>query len=156
MLDEGQKDRIKYLKSECISLLLSEFESNKSIIIKETSIHQDLSSNAQLHKMLARSLDLLCHDKIESFEVLSQRIKLEYPIDEAASGVSERLSDLVFATLIREALMDHKLLLKLDLDKSKARPYEEVIDFSRSLSHDLKTSFVNQNTQVETNTEIVS
>ena len=150
-MDESQKERIKYFKPECVDLLLSEFESNESIR-GSFQFASKLSFNEQLRKMVARSLDLLSHDKIESFEMLGQRLKLEYRTTEVeeVDSVSDTLSDLIFMRLIQTALMEQKLLLKLDLDKSKAKPYEEVIDFSRSLSHNLKTSFTNQLTETET------
>ncbi len=138
LLDEDQKDRIIYLKPICENVLLNEFESSESI---SNSIQlAKLSSNLALRKMLSRSLDLLRHDKIENFEKLAEQLKQEYKItnENDFENVSITLSDIVFTNLIKTALMDKKILLKLELDKSVCRPYEEVIDFERSTPNSRK------------------
>lgn len=130
LLDNPQKDRIIYLKPNCINILLSEFEASESI---SNSIQfSKLSTNVGLRKILSRSLDLLRHDKIESFNHLADQLKYEYKItcDNDFEGVNAALSDTVFKNLIQRALMTDKILLRLDLDKTNSKPHEEVIEFN--------------------------
>ena len=100
-----------------------------------------------LSKMLQRSLDLLRHDRVESFDALSTQLKTEYKIvnddvrlnlekdtlktisDAYFTNINESTHDLVFKNLLRKMLLDEKVLLSLDLDKTKQKPYEEVIEF---------------------------
>jgi len=100
-----------------------------------------------LSKMLQRSLDLLRHDRVESFDALSTQLKTEYKIvnddvrlnlekdtlktisDAYFTNINESTHDLVFKNLLRKMLLEEKVLLSLDLDKAKQKPYEEVIEF---------------------------
>jgi hypothetical protein len=100
-----------------------------------------------LSKMLQRSLDLLRHDRVESFDALSTQLKTEYKIvnddvrldlqkdtlktisDAYFTNINESTHDLVFKSLLRKMLLEEKVLLTLDLDKTKMKPYEEVIEF---------------------------
>jgi len=100
-----------------------------------------------LSKMLQRSLDLLRHDRVESFDALSTQLKTEYKIvnddvrlnlekdtlktisDAYFTNINESTHDLVFKNLLRKMLLEEKVLLSLDLDKTKQKPYEEVIEF---------------------------
>ncbi len=132
LLDEAQKERILYLKSDCIDVLMARFESHESI---SNSIQfSKLSFNVSLVKMVSRALDLLCHDKVESFEKMNEQLKREYKVGNGNHEVTEPLSDVVFSKLMRVGLMEEKCLMRLVLDKDRNRPYEEVIDFGRIMT----------------------
>ncbi len=132
LLDEAQKERILYLKPDCVELLMARFESHESI---SNSIQfSKLSFNGGLVKMVSRALDLLRHDKVESFAQMNEQLKCEYKIGEGGEEVTEALSDIVFGELMRVGLMEEKCLMRLALDKERNQPYEEVIDFGRILT----------------------
>ena len=84
--------------------------------------------------MTARALDLLRHDRVETFERLAEKLRVEYKLDEAAETkaklavVRDQHNDL-FATRLKHLLIEKKILLQLPLDKAAAQPHEEVIDF---------------------------
>ena len=157
LLDDEQKDRILYLKPQCIELLISEFVLSEQASENKTQLsylsERDNKLKNILYKMVSRSLDILRHDRIESFDKLAAQLKDEYKIDESSNGsstigeisdnyfanIDSATSDLVFASLLRKSLIQDKLLLKLDLDKANAKPYEELIEFS-STSTPIKTT----------------
>ena len=117
------------MKPICVNLLLSEFEGSESI---SNSIQlAKLSSHTGLHKMISRSLDLLRHDKIETFDKLAEQLKQEYKINDENDfeSVTITLSDFIFKILLKSALVEKQILLNLELDKLKCRPCEKVIDF---------------------------
>ena len=129
LLDNEQKERIIFMKPICVDLLLSEFESSESI---SNSIQlAKLSLHTGLRKMISRSLDLLRHDKIETFDKLAEQLKLEYKINDENDfeSVTITLSDFIFKILLKSALIEKQILLKLELDKLKCQPYEKVIEF---------------------------
>ena len=59
LLDDMQKDRIVYLKSTCIDLLVNRFEAHESISNSIQFSAFQFNSNSSLSKMVARALDLL-------------------------------------------------------------------------------------------------
>ena len=151
LLDDEQKDRIIYLKPQCVDLLMSKLEQAESSSSETKTQLSYLNENEAslkfvLTKMLQRSLDLLRHDRVESFDSLAAQLKTEYKTETAEnidlntesvksisdayfSQIDSTTSDLVFKTLLRKMLLEDKCLLALDLDKTKVRPYEEVIEF---------------------------
>jgi len=146
ILDEEQKDRIIYMKPECVDVLLNyfvQFESNSNSKTQLTNLKNQPYLSVALKKMIARSLDLLRHDKIETFDKLAAQLKQEYKIsdlneDEIVdenfdfNNVNSVTNDLIFKQLIQEALIHNKILLSIYLDKSKCQPYEEIIEFNNS------------------------
>jgi hypothetical protein len=152
LLDEAQKERIIYLKPQCVDLLVNRLEQTESTGIdnKDNTQLSYLNENNYslkiiLSKMLNRSLDLLRHDRIESFDALANQLKTEYKLaddlvdteketiqnlsDSYFTHINLSTHDLVFRRLLRQMLIDDKVLLSLDLDKTKMKPYEEVIEF---------------------------
>ena len=154
LLDEPQKDRIIYLKPQCVDLIVNRLE--------QTELSGDVEQNTKksqlsylnennyslkiiLSKMLNRSLDLLRHDRIESFDALANQLKTEYNVvdekvdlekdtlknlsDSYFTHINVDTHDLVFRRLLNKMLIEDKILLSLELDKTKMKPYEEVIEF---------------------------
>jgi hypothetical protein len=146
ILDEEQKDRIIYMKPECVDVLLNyfvQFESNSNSKTQLTNLKNQPYLSVALKKMIARSLDLLRHDKIETFDKLAAQLKQEYKIsdlneDEIVdenfdfNNVNSVTNDLIFKQLIQEALIHNRILLSIYLDKSKCQPYEEIIEFNNN------------------------
>ena len=133
LLDNEQKDRVIYLKPACVNLLLEEFLACETNGQTKTLLSNMTDERTKIvNKMIGRALDLLRHDRIESFERLSARIKEEYNVkDEAYDSKSfdSNTIDNMFAYLFMTKLVNEKILLRLDLDKENMVPYEEIIEF---------------------------
>jgi hypothetical protein len=132
LIDDEQKDRIVYLKPESVELVVDTLLKHDD----NGELAADLTPHrAVLAKMVSRALDLLRRDRMESFDKLAGKLRTEYKLDEEPETVSKaplrRHNELVFATRLREYLVDQRLLLvALPLDKqTAARVCEENIDF---------------------------
>jgi hypothetical protein len=122
LLDGDQKKRILHLKPQCIDLLFGHINNNNPNLQIEDEC---------LKKTIARSLDLLRHDRIESFDKLGDQLKYEYSLSSPQSDSNSDSSEPPHKQLskcLEELLIDKKVLLQLDLDPKLS--YEESIPFS--------------------------
>ena len=161
LLDQDQKDRILYLKPQCADLLLNEFlkyeKNEKSKTNTKTQLsylkENDYKLKIILDKMILRSLDLLGHDRIESFEKLTVQLKEEYNVVNLEnnnakslnnikkvylSNIDNKTCELVFNNLLKKSLLEDKILLKLKLDKTNLKPFVELIEFDQSKLENVK------------------
>ncbi|CAF0747630.1 unnamed protein product [Brachionus calyciflorus] len=121
LLSQDEKDRIFYMKNECVALIMENLTANHIPFEKKDLVHDELRD------LVSRSLDLLRHDRIESFDKLSQELIVEFAITNETKLDLNTL-DLVFTKGLKKSLLDDKILMNLSLDKSH-RPCEEVIVF---------------------------
>ena len=170
LLDEPQKDRIIYLKPQCVELLLARLEDAEARRAGKSQLsflnENDSTLRTLLAKMLQRSLDLLRHDRVESFDALASQLKTEYNIEDKKvsnadaadvviatslqslsdvyfSRIDADTNDLVFKQLLRQMLVEEKVLLSLALeDKDKLRPVEEVIEFLKEGGEDVASAWL--------------
>ena len=116
LLSVDEKERILYQKKECVDLI------NKNLI----DLINDNNVNA-IGEMVSRTLDLLRHDRIESFDKLAQELDREYNIANAVVLDSNQIQS-VFNRQMKKLIIDEKILLDIPLDKSRT-PCEEFIEF---------------------------
>lgn len=125
LIDDEQKDRIIYLKPEAVELVVNQLHQQDESLNELSG-----KSKKTLGKMVSRSLDLLRHDRAESFDKLADRLRTEYKLNEDSSYETlNKKHDALFGKFLKEYLVDQKILLRLPLDKKSAQPIEEIIDF---------------------------
>lgn len=137
LIDDEQKDRILYLKPDCVELIIRRFIEHEQAPLNAL----DDANKQSLSKIVSRALDLLRHDRVESFEKLSARLKEEYQIvdedNKEGTIINASLADQLFGNLLKQSLVDEKILLRLELDKTNRRPYQELIDFGPSVTQSI-------------------
>ncbi|RNA34599.1 hypothetical protein BpHYR1_014174 [Brachionus plicatilis] len=104
LLSAQEKERVLYMKEKCVDMVIGRVVG--------------LEKAENVREMVSRSLDLLRHDRIESFDKLAQEMGREY---NAANGS-------VFNGQMKKLIVDEKILMDMELDKSGG-PCEELIEF---------------------------
>lgn len=136
LLNEQEKDCIQYERAESVDLVLKElieFTREPSPHANEFSkvpLTTDMNFlNYQICPMISRALDLLSHDRVESYEKLAAQINKEYEETIRKRKIlDERKIDLIFNKMLKNAIQEKKILQSREVDKSR-RPFVEQIEF---------------------------